>query len=125
MPFPDLSSFVQQQFSAFSGYDEYDAQLSIWAHMRRHAAADRAPRHDTNAVQRVAAWRAANPERFRTIRHRLDARRWLAKKQSLTCRRCSLPPAPGSVLCEGHGEWQRVNKRNRRDKRAAYLGIAP
>ena len=103
----DLHSHIQQTFSAFSGYDDYDAQLTLWAWQRRASAAEatriwrasRPPEHCSQCKRRrtpgkKVCWRhleidrerararyAANPERERErTRTRMAAKRAATRK---------------------------------------------
>ena len=108
MPFLDLHEFVQGQFAAFAGHDEYETQLTIWAHMQRSAKAayDR-ERYESNRRHLLAqhrAWRIANPGYGRTRR---------ARKPDGECRQggCKAKRVDGRALCQLHLDRDRERKR--------------
>ena len=92
MPFADLHEFVQGQFAAFAGYDEYEAQLTIWAHMQR------SKNHDA-----IQDWRWRHPEIVRGY-----TRNWRARRPADQCSQCSSKHLPGRKTCQVHLERDRA-----------------
>lgn len=129
MPFSDLHEFIQGQFAAFAGHDEYETQLTAWGHLQRSAAAERArewrranatyvraydaARRPSRArraaiarAERYRAWVLANPERARASK-RMRQAKWRAKRPVDACGRCSRLRVAGRTSCEIHLEYDR------------------
>ena len=59
MSFPDLTEHIQQTFSAFSGADEYEQQLTLWCYRRAE-----------NLTMIALPWAALTAEQRRTKKQR-------------------------------------------------------